>query len=106
MITLKTQSQFIQFWLPALGEHFYTMDEAEKDYIIANYPASFQVYDGVAYYAYPEGSQPENAIPVYRLWLGFLNSHHFTINATEKDSLIATYPSARYEGIAWYVLGE
>ncbi len=95
-----------RFWLQGLGEHFYTMDEAEKDYIIANYPASFQTFEGIAYYAYPKETKPADSIPVYRLWLGFLGSHHFTINAGEKDSLVANYPTARYEGIAWYVLKE
>ncbi|MBW2596425.1 MAG: hypothetical protein JRC93_10705 [Deltaproteobacteria bacterium] len=95
-----------RFWLHGLGEHFYTIDEDEKDYIINNYPESFQRYEGIAWYAYPEGSEPENTVPVYRFWLGFLGSHHFTTDASEKDYIIANYPTARYEGIAWYVLSQ
>jgi len=95
-----------RFWMHGLGEHFYTIDEAEKDYIINNYPESFQRYEGIGWYAYPQGSEPEDTVPVYRFWLGFLGSHHFTTDEGEKDDIIATYPTARYEGIAWYVLAQ
>ena len=39
--------------------HFYTMSEAEKDAVIANYPDVFQ-YEGVAYYAFDRPSPTDN----------------------------------------------
>jgi hypothetical protein len=42
-----------RFWSNTLGSHFYTMDEAEKNKLLA-YPAAwFWTYEGIAWYAYP-----------------------------------------------------
>ncbi len=40
-----------RFWKPADGAHFYTMDEAEMDWLIANY-SHLYTYEGIAFYAY------------------------------------------------------
>jgi hypothetical protein len=83
--------------------HFYTISEAERDAVIANYPDVFD-YEGVAYYAYAEGDQPVDAMPVYRFLNKTLGSAHFyTISEAEKDAVIANYPDVfEYEGIAYY----
>jgi hypothetical protein len=44
-----------RFYSDTLKSHLYTMDENEKNYIIANYPVEMWRYEGVAYYAYPTG---------------------------------------------------
>jgi len=45
-----------RFWSPVLSGHFYTMEEAEKDWIIATYPSSVWTYEGIAWYALPSAS--------------------------------------------------
>ncbi|MFA6790669.1 MAG: hypothetical protein WCR65_03765, partial [Parcubacteria group bacterium] len=59
-------------------------------------------YEGISYYV-PEQSTGNS--PVYRFYSPLFRAHFFTISATEKNRIIATYPSDewRYEGIAYYV---
>ncbi len=93
-------SPVYRFWSNALGAHFYTISEAERDYVIAHLPA--WTYEGPVFYAYPEGSQPVDASPVYRFWSGTLSTHFYTINEAEKDYVINNLPSWEYETIAWH----
>jgi parallel beta-helix repeat protein len=83
-----------RFWFD-WGEHFFTMNEAEKDYIINNLPCH---YEGIAWYAYPD--QQADTLPVYRFWFDW-GEHFFTMSEAEKDYIINNLP-CRYEGIAWY----
>jgi hypothetical protein len=48
-----------RFWSGTLGQHFYTIDEAERDYVVENY-AQVWAFEGVAWYAYttPNGGGP------------------------------------------------
>jgi hypothetical protein len=93
-----------RFWSPLVGSHFYTINEAEKDSLIANYPPSVWTYEGVAFYAFVPGEQPGGTLPVHRFWSPLVGSHFYTMDEAEKDSIIATYPLDiwTYEGIAWY----
>lgn len=91
-----------RFWSPQHSAHFYTISEAERNSIIATYPAFIWTYEGVGFYAYPEGSQPAGTSPVYRFWSGSLGAHFYTISEAEKDSVVANLPTWQYEGIAWY----
>jgi len=93
-----------RFWSPLLNSHFYTIDDAEKNYILTNYPASVWAYEGIAFYAFPVGWQPLDAMPVYRFWSPLVSHHFYTMNAAEKDYLLANYPPEvwTYEGVAWY----
>ncbi len=89
-----------RFWSNALGAHFYTISEIERDYVIDNLPA--WTYEGPVFYAYPEGSQPVGASPVYRFWSDILSTHFYTIDEAEKDYVIDNLPSWEYETVAWY----
>ena len=40
-----------RFWSDSLGCHFYTINAAERDTLIRNYPSVWQ-YEGIAWYAY------------------------------------------------------
>ena len=41
--------------------------------------------------------------PVYRFWSDVLSTHFYTISETQRDWLIANYPTVwTYENIAWY----
>ena len=91
-----------RFWSPTLLGHFYTMDGVEKDWLIATYP-NVWTFEGIAFYAYPEEGQPADTSPVFRFWSPTLLSHFYTIDESEKDWLIATYPDVwTFEGAAWY----
>ena len=91
-----------RFWSDTLNVHFYTISEAEKQKVIEKY-AHVWTYEGVAFYAYPEGLQPIGALPVYRFWSDTLSAHFYTIKESEKDKLIENYPHVwRYERVAWY----
>jgi lysyl endopeptidase len=91
-----------RFWSGTLNSHFYTMDEAERDKLINIYSYVW-TYEGPVFYAYPEGLQPFDAVPVYRFWSAPLGTHFYTSDAAERDKLITLYPHIwTYEGIAWY----
>lgn len=42
-----------RFWSPLHGGHFFTISEAEKDWIIDRYPLCVWTYEGIGWYAYP-----------------------------------------------------
>jgi hypothetical protein len=91
-----------RFWSDSLGVHFYTMDAAEMHHLIHVYPHVW-TYEGTAFYAYPEGVQPADARPVYRFWSDQLGCHFYTIDESEKDWIIANYPTVwTFEGLAWH----
>jgi hypothetical protein len=91
-----------RFWSPVLNGHFYTISEAEKAKIVAQYPDVW-TFEGIAFYAFPPGQQPEGTHPVYRFWSDVLSHHFYTIDEAEKQLVIDTYPDVwTYEGVAWY----
>ena len=45
-----------RFWSTERQSHFYTINEAKKDYIIENYPEDEWRFEGVAWYAFDEPS--------------------------------------------------
>jgi hypothetical protein len=84
------------------GAQFYTISEAEKQMLMNNYPQAW-IYEGVTFYAYPQGRQPPDASAVYRFWSGALGHHFYTIREAERDALIDQYAYVwLYEGVAWY----
>jgi hypothetical protein len=94
-----------RFWSPTGTSHLYTIDEAEKDKLIKEY-SSYWIFEGVAFYAYPEGSQPAECLPVYRFWNVTDNSHFYTMDVSERDKIIREYPNIyTYEGVAFYAYG-
>ena len=76
---------------PNSGEHFYTANTAEKDYLVK----LGWKYEGEGWKA-PEKS---NA-PVYRLYNPNAGDHHYTLDEKEKEALIKL--GWNYEGIGWY----
>ncbi|MGE5296508.1 MAG: hypothetical protein ACM3VT_16945 [Solirubrobacterales bacterium] len=93
-----------RFWSPTLGGHFFTISNDERASLVANWPDVW-TYEGVAFYAYPEGRQPEGTHPVYRFWSDILGHHFFTISESERQLLVDNYSFIwTYEGIAWYAM--
>ncbi|MGE5294994.1 MAG: hypothetical protein ACM3VT_09205 [Solirubrobacterales bacterium] len=94
-----------RFWSDVYASHFYTIDEAEKAYLIEMY-SDVWTFECTAFYAYPEGRQPSGCVPVYRFWKLTDNSHFYTIDEAERDMLMKDYSSIyTYEGIAYYAYG-
>jgi N-acetylmuramoyl-L-alanine amidase len=76
---------------PNSGEHFYTKDSNERDYLVAlGWTA-----EGVGWVA-PASS----STPVYRLYNPNAGDHHYTVDWNEKEHLVSV--GWRYEGIGWY----
>jgi hypothetical protein len=90
-----------RFWSERSGSHFYTVDEAERDVLLAN--SYSWTYEGVAFYAYPEGRQPDDTMAVYRFWNPSNNAHFYTIDPHEAEKLITRYDDVfTFEGTAFY----
>lgn len=91
-----------RFRSPLYAVYFYTISEAEKDSILASYVPTVWSYEGPAFYAYPEGSQPVGTSPVHRFRSSATGAEFYTIDAAERDYIIANLPAWQHEGIAWY----
>ena len=75
---------------PFTGEHLYTKDENEKNYL----EASKWNFEGYSWVASNEGQ------PVYRLFNPYSGEHHYTMDEVEKFWLVLT--GWNDEGIGWY----
>ena len=83
--------QMYRLYNPNSGEHFYTANTAEKNYL----SSIGWNYEGIGWTA-PESSKT----PVYRLYNPNAGDHHYTMNPDEKNMLVAV--GWNYEGIGWY----
>jgi hypothetical protein len=93
-----------RFWSERLTGHFYTISEREKNKLINEY-AGIWTYEGIAFYAYPEGQQPAWTYPVHRFWSESKGTHFYTMDEAEKDRLLSKYADVwEYEGMAWYAV--
>ncbi|MEN6536024.1 MAG: hypothetical protein ABFD89_20350, partial [Bryobacteraceae bacterium] len=82
--------------------HFCTISEEEKYKLLDTQPNAWK-YQGIAFFAYPEGQQPAGARPVYRFWSETLQQHFYTMDEQTKDTMIKEMSKIwRYECIAWY----
>ena len=76
---------------PNSGEHLFTIDVREKDFLDAN----GWDYEGVSWTA-PEIFD----LPVYRVYNPNNGDHHYTLD--EREAAVLTSIGWEYEGIAWY----
>jgi hypothetical protein len=82
--------------------HFCTIKEDEKYKILDNQSAAWK-YQGIAFFAYPEGHQPEGARPVYRFKSDTLGHYFYTMDETIKDMMVKDMAKVwKFEGVAWY----
>ncbi|MDM8540573.1 hypothetical protein QUF90_05750 [Desulfococcaceae bacterium HSG9] len=99
-----------RFYRPDVLKHFFTIDENEKEYLIAN-AASVWNNEYIAYYAYipaqfanASRQQKTTLQAVHRFYSETLQAHLFTVDENEKEHLIAEAADVwRYEGVAFYV---
>jgi hypothetical protein len=92
-------SPVYRFYNYDTGAHFYTISEAEKDYILSNLPN--YSFEGEAYYAYTTESPGTNAL--HRFFNTNTGTHFFTNSDLEKTNVQNTLPQYIYEGIVYYV---
>ncbi len=91
-----------RFFSESLHSYLYTISESEVAKLVNDYP-NIWTFQTVAFYVYPEGNQPAEAMPVYRFWSDSLGYHFYTIDESERDKLINEYPDIwTYESVAWY----
>ncbi|MDM8540533.1 hypothetical protein QUF90_05545 [Desulfococcaceae bacterium HSG9] len=89
-----------RFYSEALQTHLFTIDENEKETLIAD-AADVWRYEGTAFYV--PASEQDGAVPVYRFYSESLQVHLFTVDENEKNTLIETAGDVwRFEGIAYY----
>ena len=92
-----------RFFNNATGGHFYTIQEAEKDKILSQYPHF--IYEGKAFYAYT--TQEEGTVPVYRFLNQVTGTHFYTPKESEKTKLMTLYSNVwTYEKVAFYAYAE
>jgi len=94
-------SAVYRFWSPVLLSHFYTIDAAERDKVLKQYPGVW-VFEGEAFHV---GAEPfDDALaPVYRFWSQQAGIHRYTIDEVERDRLIKKGKDVwTFEGIAFY----
>jgi len=87
-----------RFYNATTGAHFFTSNAAERDWVIAVYPA-FK-YEGVAFHAY--ASAISGSSPVHRFYNTQTGRHFYTISAAERDIVLAAMPDFSYEGVSWH----
>ena len=95
------QSVF-RFYSKRYKGHFFTIDEGEKDLLIAHNPN--WKYEGVAYRAFRE--QVDGTVALYRFYSKRYSGHFFTIDEQEMWTVRETNPNWKYEGISFYVYPE
>lgn len=90
------------FYLPTIGHYFLTASESERDELL-RYPNDYFLVDA-GFNAWPaDGPAPEAALPVCRFYSFLVNSHFYTANEGECESL-RNNGAWVYEGIAFRAL--
>lgn len=79
--------------------HFYTADLDEVDFIRTNLPT--YRYEGVRFQV-PTGPDVAGAKPMYRFYNTKTESHFFTFDENERDSILSNLPSFKFEGVGMY----
>ena len=88
---VSTSEAMYRLYNPNTGEHFYTSNAGEKDYL----SAIGWNYEGIGWNA-PVSSDT----PVYRLFNPFTSEHYYTTN--EEEMFYLSVIGWNYEGIGWY----
>ena len=88
---VSTSEAMYRLYNPNTGEHIYTSDSGEKDYL----SAIGWNYEGIGWNA-PVSSDT----PVYRLFNPFTSEHYYTTN--EEEMFYLSVIGWNYEGIGWY----
>lgn len=96
------QSAVFRFFNRDTGAHFYTINQTERDFVSATYPAF--LYEGPIWYA--QTASGSGSTPIYRFFNKRTGAHFYTINQAERDFVIAQYPDFIYENVAYHAWTE
>ena len=91
-----------RFWSPSRQRHFYTISESEKDAILTESPKDAWTYEGIAFYAFAQGRQPPDAMPVRRFW-SERTGHSWAVTMPGQNSAPVSDSNMVDDGVAWYV---
>ena len=70
----------------ATDNHLYSISEEEKNTITVVHPEWGYVYEGIAFYTYP--NQVVDSVPVYRFYNSTSDRHFLTLSEIEKTTII------------------
>lgn len=87
-----------RFNLVGNGTYFYTVNEAEKNYVLETYKDAAR-YEGVAFYG--EDEARTGYVPVYRFVKN--GSFFYTAKENEKEFLLQSHPEYSFDGVGFYV---
>lgn len=90
--------QAYRFFNAQTGAHFYTINLAERDLVIATMP-QFQ-YEGPAFTV--SATPQDGLLPVYRFLNTATGVHLYTISEAEKTHIQANLPTYQLEGVAYH----
>jgi hypothetical protein len=99
--SFPTAMPVYRFWSPVLFSHFYTISEAERDKLTSQF-SGIWVFEGIAFFAFPDGFQPAGADPVFRFFNNVEGSHFYTASEAERNKLLAFPGIWAAEGIGWH----
>jgi hypothetical protein len=87
-----------RFYNEITGAHFYTIDVAERDHVIATWP-QFKYEQWIGKAIAGNTAQESGQVLVYRFYNHITGAHFYTTSAAERDHVIATWPDRfNYEG--------
>jgi hypothetical protein len=95
-------SPVYRFWSDPLQRHFYTISTTERDYVMANYPNTWNNYEGAVYCA---STTPQvGTIPMYRFWSDSKSAHFYTVSSSERAFVSANWGATwnHDEGLVFY----
>lgn len=97
------KSPVYRFWSDEYRGHFFTQSKSEKNTVLSSYPVGTWRYEFEAYDAF--STAVASSTPMYRFWSNTYRGHFYTIDAGERDDVIANYPDEvwSYEGSVFNV---
>lgn len=95
---IYTDNAVYRFNLIANGTYFYTVNEAERNFVIESYQDAAR-FEGVAFFG--EDEARADYIPVYRFVKN--GSFFYTAKEEEKNYLLAEHPEYSFNGPGFYV---
>ncbi|HQN14537.1 MAG TPA: hypothetical protein PLP74_20685, partial [Quisquiliibacterium sp.] len=98
-VPVYTSNAVFRFVNSVTGKYFYTVSEAERDVVLAEYP-EYRL-EGTVFTADDEAR--EGWIAVYRFGDTRAGGHLYTASEEERDIILEQYPEYRYEGVGFYV---
>ena len=98
--TAQTGHAVYRFYNTNMDSHFYTIGDYERDFVRQNL-FNYQ-YEGQVFYAYDNNSSGDHEA-LYRFFNTATGTHFYTASVVERDSVVATLPSFKYEGIGFYI---